>query len=135
MRLMAVGDKSLLRSQRGSECNRLWVLKNSFQGISITKFVRKLLNVRSPQTLEFAEITALVPFSTPTRYFNSYPSSALIRASRKFMHLDNGDVWAHCRGHVVGEPVPSPSVLPFRRLWLSKPYGGLASTSSARNAS
>jgi len=41
-------------------------LKNSFQGISITKFVRKLLNVRSPQTLEFAEITALVPFSTPT---------------------------------------------------------------------
>src|SRR5437879_12637015 len=66
MRLMAVGDKSLLRSQRGSECNRLWVLKNSFQGISITKFVRKLLNVRSPQTLEFAEITALVPFSTPT---------------------------------------------------------------------
>src|SRR2546430_16890820 len=62
-------------------------------------------------------------------------STALIRASRKFMHLDNGDVWAHCRGHVVGEPVPSPSVLPFRRLWLSKPYGGLASTSSARNAS
>jgi len=46
-------------------------LKNSFQGISITKFVRKLLNVRSPQTLEFAEITALVPFSTPTRHFTS----------------------------------------------------------------
>src|SRR5437016_4112918 len=65
MRLMAVGDKSLLRSQRGSECNRLWVLKNSFQGISITKFVRKLLNVRSPQTLEFAEITALFLFQHP----------------------------------------------------------------------
>src|SRR5438309_11673093 len=48
-------------------CRKIaWVLKNSFQGISITKFVRKLLNVRSPQTLEFAEITALVPFSTPT---------------------------------------------------------------------
>jgi hypothetical protein len=27
---------------------RLWLLKNSFQGISTTKFVRKLLNVRSP---------------------------------------------------------------------------------------
>src|SRR6266404_3882795 len=57
---------SPLHQQSGRECNRLWVLKNSFQGISITKFVRKLLNVRSPQTLEFAEITALVPFSTPT---------------------------------------------------------------------
>jgi hypothetical protein len=41
-------------------------LKNSFRGVSATKFVRKLLNVRSPKTLEFAEITALVPFSTPT---------------------------------------------------------------------
>src|SRR5207253_8721173 len=51
-------------------CRKIaWVLKNSFQGISITKFVRKLLNVRSPQTLEFAEITALVPFSTPTGDF------------------------------------------------------------------
>jgi hypothetical protein len=42
-----------------------WVLKNSFQGISTTKFARKLLNVRSPQTLDFAEITALVPFQQP----------------------------------------------------------------------
>ena len=25
-----------------------------------------------------------------------------IAVSRKFMHLDIGDVWAHCRGHVVG---------------------------------
>jgi hypothetical protein len=41
-------------------------LKNSFRGVSATKFVRKLLNVRSPKTLEFVEITALVPFSTPT---------------------------------------------------------------------
>jgi len=57
--------KSPLHSRRVNERNRLWVLKNSFQGISITKFVRKLLNVRSPQTLEFAEITALVPFSHP----------------------------------------------------------------------
>jgi hypothetical protein len=42
------------------------VLKNSFQGISPAKFVRKLLNVRSPQARKFAEITGLVPFSTPT---------------------------------------------------------------------
>jgi hypothetical protein len=41
-------------------------LKNSFQGISPAKFVRKLLNVRSPWTLKFIEITALVPFSTAT---------------------------------------------------------------------
>jgi hypothetical protein len=41
-------------------------LKNSFQGISTTKFVRKLLNVRSPWPLKFIEITALVPFSTAT---------------------------------------------------------------------
>jgi hypothetical protein len=47
-------------------CNHPWVLKKSFQGISPAKFVRKLLNVRSPQAREFAEITGLVPFSTPT---------------------------------------------------------------------
>jgi len=57
-----------------------WVLKNSFQGISITKFVRKLLNVRSPQTLEFAEITALVPFSTPTPDFASCLAACFDRA-------------------------------------------------------
>jgi hypothetical protein len=48
-----------------SWCSRLWLLKNSFWGISPGKFVRKLLNVRPPQTLKFTEITALVPFSTP----------------------------------------------------------------------
>jgi len=47
------------------------VLKNSFQGISTTKFVRKLLNVRSLEGLKFTEITALVPFSTATPVFNS----------------------------------------------------------------
>jgi len=41
-------------------------LKKSFQGFLTTNFVRKLLNVRSPQTPKFNEITALVPFSTPT---------------------------------------------------------------------
>jgi hypothetical protein len=47
------------------------LLKNSFYGISRTKFVRKLLNVRSPWTLKFVEITALVPFSTATPDNNS----------------------------------------------------------------
>jgi hypothetical protein len=51
----------------GANCrNQAWLLKNSFQGISPTKFVRKLLNVRSPWALKFTEITALVPFSTAT---------------------------------------------------------------------
>jgi hypothetical protein len=36
------------------------------------KAVRKLLNVRWPQTRKFTEITALVPFSTATPDFNSY---------------------------------------------------------------
>jgi len=31
---------------RGFERKRLWLLKNSFQGILTAKFVRKLLNVR-----------------------------------------------------------------------------------------
>jgi hypothetical protein len=44
-------------------------LKNSSRAISTTKFVRKLLNVRSPQALKFPEITALVPFSTATPDF------------------------------------------------------------------
>src|SRR5271157_5711219 len=46
--------------------NQAWLLKNSFQGISTVKFLRKLLNVRSPRTLKIAEITVLVPFSTAT---------------------------------------------------------------------
>ena len=33
---------------------------------STATLVRKLLNVRSPEKLEFTEITALVPFSTAT---------------------------------------------------------------------
>jgi hypothetical protein len=36
------------------------------------KSVRKLLNVRSPQSLKLAEITALVPFSTATLDFSHY---------------------------------------------------------------
>jgi hypothetical protein len=51
------------------------VLKNSFQAISATKFVRKLLNVRWPQTLKFTEITSLVPFSTPTPVYINYPQA------------------------------------------------------------
>jgi hypothetical protein len=50
------------------------VLKNSFQGISPAKFVRKLLNVRSPKARKFAEITGLVPFSTPTGDYTQNPS-------------------------------------------------------------
>jgi hypothetical protein len=46
-------------------CKRARLLKNSFLAFSITKFARKLLNVRSPQALKFTEITALVPFSNP----------------------------------------------------------------------
>jgi hypothetical protein len=42
------------------------LLKNSFRGISRTKFARKLLNLRLPYALKFTEITALVPFSTAT---------------------------------------------------------------------
>src|SRR5205814_5041790 len=57
--------QSLKKPSRVNECNREWVLKNSFQGISITKFVRKLLNVRSPQTLEFAEILLWFLFQHP----------------------------------------------------------------------
>ena len=38
------------------------MLKNSFRGISRTKFARKLLNLRLPQALKFTQITALVPF-------------------------------------------------------------------------
>jgi hypothetical protein len=49
------------------------VLKNSFQGTSRTKFVRKLLNLRSPWALKSTEITALVPFSTATGDFTHNP--------------------------------------------------------------
>jgi hypothetical protein len=52
----------------------VWLLERSFQGISPTKFVRKLLNVHSPWALKFTEITALVPFQQP-RLFSSIDSS------------------------------------------------------------
>jgi hypothetical protein len=53
--------------QVGSHCcKQAWVLKNSFRGISRTKFARKLLKLRLPQALKFTQITALVPFSTAT---------------------------------------------------------------------
>jgi hypothetical protein len=49
----------------------LTLLKNSFQRFPQQKFVRKLLMVRSLRALKFAEITALVPFSTPTPVLDS----------------------------------------------------------------
>jgi hypothetical protein len=52
-------------------CKIPWLLKSSFHGISTAKLVRKLLNVRSQKTLEFAEIAALVPFSTATPDYNN----------------------------------------------------------------
>src|SRR5260370_39622188 len=39
---------------------------------STKKSVRKLLNVRFAYTLKFAEITALIPFSTPTPNYVNY---------------------------------------------------------------
>jgi hypothetical protein len=53
----------------GRRCNQAWLLENSFQSVSTTNFVRKLLNLRSLEGLKFTEITALVPFSTPTGDF------------------------------------------------------------------
>jgi hypothetical protein len=58
-------------------------VENSFHGISTAKLVRKLLNVRSQKTLEFAEITALVPFSTATPVFNSYRAHTALPAPKK----------------------------------------------------
>jgi len=63
------GRLFLLHHAEGGSGNcrkQAWLSKNSLQGISTMKFVRKLLNARSPQALKFAEITGLVPFSTPT---------------------------------------------------------------------
>jgi hypothetical protein len=64
-----------------NECNREWLLKNSFQGISRAKFVRKLLNIRSPQARKLAEITALVPFSSATGCYDNYPHIQLSAGS------------------------------------------------------
>jgi hypothetical protein len=58
--------RGLFAGNRVNERYRMWVLKNSFRGISRTKFARKLLNFRLPQALKFTQITALVPFSTAT---------------------------------------------------------------------
>src|SRR5438093_12216431 len=43
--------------QRDNWRNQVWLLKNSFPGISATKFDRKLLNSSPPSTMKFAEIT------------------------------------------------------------------------------
>jgi hypothetical protein len=52
--------------------NQVWVLKNSFQGVSTTEVRRKLLNVRSQQALKIVGITVLVLFSTATPDCNSW---------------------------------------------------------------
>jgi hypothetical protein len=51
----------------------VWLLKKSFHGISLVKFDRKLLNLRSPQALKFTEITSLAPFSTATGDYAQNP--------------------------------------------------------------
>jgi len=66
-------------------------LKNSFQEIPTTKFVRKLLNVRSRQMPDFAEITALVPFSTATGYYDNQQDREWPQA----VHLHIGHAYAH----------------------------------------
>jgi len=63
------------------------VLKNSFRGTFTRNFVCELLNVRSPTTLRFSKITALVPFSTATldythNGFGIFPYGAWSRFSR-----------------------------------------------------
>jgi hypothetical protein len=68
------------------------VLKNSFRGISRTKFARKLLNLRLPQALKFRQITALVPFSTATSDFASchgYVLSNCVANAFFIRHRDN----------------------------------------------
>jgi hypothetical protein len=52
------------------------VLKNSFRGSFARNFVCKLLNVRSPKTLRFSKITALVPFQQPRDFSPIAPISA-----------------------------------------------------------
>ena len=47
-----------------------------FCRLSREDFVRKLLNCGSAQTHKFAEITVLVPFSTPTPGYNSWTPGA-----------------------------------------------------------
>jgi len=51
--------------------NQLWLLKNSFRGVSARNFVCKLLNVGSPKMLKLSKITNLVPFSTATVVFRT----------------------------------------------------------------
>ena len=51
-----------------------WLLKNSFQSVSTTNFVRKLLSLHSLEGLKFTEITALVPFSTATGDYTHNPA-------------------------------------------------------------
>jgi len=58
-----------------NERNRLWLLKNSLELFPAQNFVCKLLNLRLARQLKFAEITALVPFSTGTPVFANYDSS------------------------------------------------------------
>jgi hypothetical protein len=74
-----------------------WLLKNSFLAFSITKFARKLLNVRSPLALKFTEITALVPFSTPTRYFNNNRLEAATKVRDQVRLAACASRWPFCR--------------------------------------
>jgi hypothetical protein len=73
--------------ERVTECYRQWVLKNSFQGVSAAKFVRKLLIIRSPRTQKLTEITALVPFSTATAFITSDSTSCQLTRQPSLLTL------------------------------------------------
>ncbi len=54
-------------------------VKNLFDLFAGQELDRKLLNIRSAQMLKFAEISALVPFSTATAVFDAIASDAALR--------------------------------------------------------
>ena len=56
----------------GSECKHLWLLKNSFDRFSAQNLNCKLLNFGSAGRRKVADITSLVPFSTPTPDYASF---------------------------------------------------------------
>jgi len=68
------------RTNGAKLCKRLWLLENSFDGFSAQNLLCKSLNFRSAEPRKFAEITALVPFSTATGYFNTQDSILRIAA-------------------------------------------------------
>src|SRR2546422_11672417 len=82
----------------GSERKRLWLLKNSFQGISPTKFVRKLFNVRLRRRWNSLKLLLWFLFQQPQAFTLRTPVVSVMGIFRQQQPIAPGQTVTDRRG-------------------------------------